>query len=74
MSRVLVTGGNGFIGSHLVDALAASGKHEVLVLGPRPRPYDELPADATFVQGDVRDANLLKQVRGRELLKMYRAP
>ncbi len=60
MSRVLVTGGNGFIGSHLVDALAASGKHEVLVLGPRPRPYDELPADATFVQGDVRDANLLK--------------
>ena len=60
MSRVLVTGGNGFIGSHLVDALAASGKHEVLVLGPRPRPYDELPADASFVQGDVRDANLLK--------------
>jgi UDP-glucose 4-epimerase len=59
MSRVLVTGGNGFIGSHLVDALAASGKHEVLVLGPRPRPYDELPADATFVEGDVRDANLL---------------
>jgi UDP-glucose 4-epimerase len=59
MSRVLVTGGNGFIGSHLVDALAASGKHEVLVLGTRPRPYDALPADATFVQGDVRDANLL---------------
>ncbi len=59
MSRVLITGGNGFIGSHLVDALAASGKHEVLVLGTRPRPYDALPADVTFVQGDVRDANLL---------------
>ena len=59
MSRVLVTGGNGFIGSHLVDGLAASGKHEVLVLGTRPRPYDALPADVTFVQGDVRDANLL---------------
>jgi UDP-glucose 4-epimerase len=60
MSRVLVTGGNGFIGSHLVDALAESGKHEVLVLGPRPRPYDALPADVTFAQGDVRDANLLE--------------
>ena len=60
MSRVLVTGGNGFIGSHLVDALADSGKHEVLVLGTRPRPYDALPADVTFVQGDVRDANLLE--------------
>ena len=59
MIKVLVTGGNGFIGSHLVDALAASGKYEVLVLSTRPRPYDALPAGVTFVQGDVRDASLL---------------
>jgi dTDP-L-rhamnose 4-epimerase len=59
MSQVLVTGGAGFIGSHLVDALVARG-HQVRVLdaileqvhGSRPRP---LPAGVEVVHGDVRD-------------------
>jgi len=30
--RILVTGGAGFIGSHTVDALVATGAHEVAAL------------------------------------------
>jgi UDP-glucose 4-epimerase len=30
--RILVTGGAGFIGSHTVDALVATGSHEVSVV------------------------------------------
>jgi dTDP-L-rhamnose 4-epimerase len=60
--RVLVTGGAGFIGSHVVEALTSAG-HEVRVLdallecahpGGVP-PFDGDPG-FEFVQGDVRDA------------------
>src|SRR5690349_7911057 len=59
--RVLVTGGCGFIGSHVVDGLVAAG-HEVRVLDallPAVHPSDEPPGVPQGVQllvGDVRDA------------------
>lgn len=53
-SRVLVTGGAGFIGSHIAERLLASG-HEVAVLddlssGKR----DQVPARARFYELDIR--------------------
>ena len=58
--RVLVTGGAGFIGGHVVDAFVADG-HEVRVLDallPAVHPagtVPDLPAAVEFVHGDVRD-------------------
>ena len=55
MTKLLVTGGAGFIGSHLCEGLLARG-HQVRVLdnlayGRR----DDVPAAAEFIQGDIRD-------------------
>ena len=56
--KILLTGGAGFIGSHLVDAYIAAG-HEVTVVdnlssGVR----DQVSPRARFVQLDIRDAAL----------------
>jgi len=60
MSNILVTGGNGFIGSHLVDALAKEKSNHVTVLDLYPRTHETLPANATFVQGDLSDSGLVR--------------
>ena len=60
VSRVLVTGGAGFIGSHLVDALLAAGE-EVRILDnldplahPTGRPPEHLDPAAELMVGDLR--------------------
>jgi nucleoside-diphosphate-sugar epimerase len=60
MSKILVTGGSGFIGSGLVKALVQAG-HSVRVLDDnsrgRPRRLAQVEKDIDFVGGDVRDAD-----------------
>jgi UDP-glucose 4-epimerase len=54
--RALVTGGAGFIGSHLVDALVGGGA-EVVVLDDLSTGFaDRVNASATLVEGDIVDA------------------
>ncbi len=61
--KILVTGGAGFIGSHTVDALVATGQHQVSII-------DNLSAGkghqvnpvARFHEIDLRDADAVKRV------------
>jgi UDP-glucose 4-epimerase len=67
MKRVLVTGGAGFIGSHLVDSLVDSG-HEVLAvdnfdLGRREHlDHARAAGSLTVIDGDIRSAEDLRPV------------
>lgn len=60
--RVLVTGGAGFIGSHIVDALLEA-QHEVVVLDDLSTGRREnVPPHAAFIQGDIRDRACLTRI------------
>ncbi len=56
MSRTVVTGGAGFLGSHLTEELAARG-HTVIVLDQKPSPF--LPPGQQQVTGSVDDFELI---------------
>ena len=60
--KILVTGGAGFIGSHTVDALVATGQHQVSILdnlttGKR----HQLNPHARFHEIDLRDADAVRR-------------
>jgi len=62
MGRVLVTGGAGFLGSHVADALIRRG-HDVTVLDDLSGGFRaNVPSAAHFVQGSVADAPLVDAV------------
>lgn len=76
MTKILVTGGAGFIGSFLVDALVEQG-HEVRIYdalvsqvhGPEQAVPDYVNPSAEFVKGDLRDRETLaKALQGVDVV------
>ena len=66
MSRALVTGGAGFIGSHVAEALV-DRHHRVTVLDDLSGGFvDNLVEGVNFVQGSVNDVDLVNQLFSRE--------
>jgi UDP-glucose 4-epimerase len=63
MSNVVVTGGSGFIGSHVVDALVGAG-HRVTVLDHRVRPHR---SDVGYEDIDLMDlSSVIAATKGAE--------
>ncbi|MBW3541730.1 MAG: NAD-dependent epimerase/dehydratase family protein [Planctomycetes bacterium] len=60
--RVIVTGGAGFIGSHVVDALLAAGYEPVVVDDLSSGSRENLPADVRLHRLDIRDGDSLGKV------------
>lgn len=58
--KALVVGGNGFIGSHLVDRLARAGWSTV-VLDIQGRRYNDMPDGVRFIQGDFSQSFILRE-------------
>ncbi|MFC9292520.1 NAD-dependent epimerase/dehydratase family protein [Streptomyces sp. NPDC057011] len=60
--RVLVTGGAGFIGSHIVTALKDRGHEPIVLDALLPAAHPDAPPlpDAEFVRADVRDAGAVR--------------
>lgn len=63
LSRVLVTGGAGFIGSHLVDRFLAMGAAVTVIDDLSNGKRDRVPAGATFLPYDIRSAEAAELVR-----------
>jgi len=71
-SRVLVTGGAGFIGSHIVDALIARGLEVGVLDDFATGEESNLPMDSSLLRlhrGDIRDETFVKQaVKGYDAI------
>ena len=64
--RVLLTGGSGFLGSHIADALSNRG-HEVIILDTCPSPF--LRDNQIFVQGSVLEVDVVdRAIEGCEVV------
>ena len=78
--HILITGGAGFVGSHLADGLLRAG-HQVRVLdelNPQVHPGGKRPAylsdQVELIPGDVRDPNILRDaLRGIDVIYHFAA-
>lgn len=67
-SNILITGGAGFVGSHIADLLVREGVAKLLVLDNLTRGcrknlhWAEAKGRVEFIEGDIRDKNLIDQV------------
>jgi nucleoside-diphosphate-sugar epimerase len=78
MPKYLVTGGAGFLGSNVVDALLPAGDKVVVYddfsTGSKKNVFDWSPKDVKVIEGDVRDLkSLVKAAKGCDYLLHFAA-
>ncbi len=66
--RVLVTGGAGYIGSHVVLALLQAG-HEPVILDNLTKGHEEAVLGGRFIQADLTEGGVLQQIMERERIE-----
>ena len=77
--QVLITGGAGFVGSHLADGLLRAGHHVRILDDLTPQVHgtgrpDYLSDDVELIVGDVRDPNRMRDVlRGVDVVFHFAA-
>jgi UDP-glucose 4-epimerase len=75
VKRILITGGAGFIGSHLTETLLARG-HQVTVVDDESTgsaanlSHVQQGSELTYIQGDIGDLDLIRQVT-RDVDQVY---
>lgn len=60
--NILVTGGAGFIGSHLADALLAEGHKVTIVDNLSTGTEKNISKEASFIKADIRDKNSMEKL------------
>jgi UDP-glucose 4-epimerase len=63
MTRLLITGGCGFVGVNLVDFLRRESQFDIVVIDNLMLGRREYlaPYDVTFIEGDIRDVGLVNE-------------
>ena len=67
--NILVTGGAGFIGSHIAGALLAAGHHVVVVDNLHTGHRENVPNGASFYQADIVDGERIGVIFERERIE-----
>lgn len=67
--NILVTGGAGFIGSHIADELLAAGHRVIIVDSLHTGHRHNLPAAATFYEADICDQATMAQIFAQEQIE-----
>jgi nucleoside-diphosphate-sugar epimerase len=75
--RVLVTGGAGFVGSHIVDELMGEGCRDIVVIDNmirgRPENLKKAGAAVTLIEADIRDHDLMERLISRADIVFHQA-
>jgi UDP-glucose 4-epimerase len=64
--KILVTGGAGYIGSHVVRELVKSGYEVIVIDNLSSGKREHVPSEVKFVEGDLADTNLLRDIFASE--------
>lgn len=62
LGRILITGGAGYIGSHVVKALYEAKAEAIIVIDNLSSGFAQNIIGAKFIQGDVQDISLVSQI------------